>query len=432
MLGIFVDVVLLSLFRKTDGLTGTGSPIARDFKNIVQRFFMKVIGIEVAKASVLCCVLDHIPENPAKYAKTYKAESFRPCREDLTALASKGDLFIMEPTGAYSRVWFEYLTNAGKDVRKVSPKRISHTRRHYGIESKTDRYDAFFIALYGQLYHNKPAEFLVEHAEILRELVLTHHSLSKASSQNASRIWRSLSYEWPEACTTKTGKKPFQSRPFLRADPPGMFRFIAGQPVRGEAKRRAELRQTIGSGLSDLTRLYARHLCELERTQYEIEQQISALLECSEFAAYNAVFDSFDFGAMTRAVLLSRIFPVERFLGDDGRPVIEHVRTDNGRSKRYVSLGSFKLSLGMGTVFKQSGTSSEETPGGAAYARSALFSHCKMKIVISPPTDLTAARRFEHRQYYEQIAPGMPHHKAVMKLAAKISKDLFRDLSQAI
>jgi len=393
---------------------------------------MQVVGIEVAKTSVLCCVLDHVPTDPAKYAKTYKAKVFKPIKADLCKLSELGDLFILEPTGTYSRIWYDFLTRLGKDVRKVSPKRVSHTRRHYGIESKTDRYDAFFIALYGQLNHGKPDEFLADHAETLRDLSLTHRSLSKAVNQNANRIWRSLAYEWPEACFTDKGKKPKQIRPFLNPEPPGLFRFIAGQPVRGSAQKQAQLDQTVGAGLSDLTKLYASHLCDLERAQYDIEQQVSALLQCSEFSPYNEIFDSYGFGPMTRAFILSRIYPIERFLGDDGRPVTEYVRTDKGRSKRYVSLGGFKLSLGLGTVFKQSGDSTEEKPGGAAYARAALFLHCKANIVMRQPSDLSLTRLVEHRRYYEQIAPGMPHHRALMKLSAKITKDLFRDLVQAV
>lgn len=393
---------------------------------------MKVVGIEVAKASILCCVLDGIPDDPAKAAKTYKAIAFRPLRDDLNDLAKLGDLFILEPTGAYSRVWFEYLTNAGKDVRKVSPKRVSHTRRHYGIESKTDRYDAFFIALYGQLNHDKPSEFLSEHAETLRDLVLTHHSLSKAINQNANRVWRFLAYEWPEACIGRTGKKPNQARKFLEDKPGSLFRYLAGESIRLKAKRDQQLAATVGSGVSDLTRLYARHLCELETVQYEIEQQMTAMLQCSDFKAYSEIFDLYGFGPMTSAVILSRIYPIERFLDDRKRPIVEYVQTDRGRSKRRVSLGGFKLSLGMGTVFRQSGDSSEEKPGGASYARSALFFHCKSRIVMQPPKDLSLTRLVEHRNYYQQIAPGRPHHQALMKLSAKICKDLFKDLTATV
>jgi len=389
---------------------------------------MKSVGIEVAKASIICCVLDHIPTDPAKTAKTYKTIALKPTPKDLETLASLGDLFILEPTGAYSRIWFEYLASQDKDVRKVSPKRVTHLRRSHGIESKSDRYDALFLSLYGQLHHGDRSQFLGEHAETLRELVKTHHGLSKAAGQNTNRIYRNLSYEWPEACTTKNGTKPKQSRKFLEAEPPALYRYLAGQPVTGKARRDRELAATVGSGLSDLTQLYARHVCDLERAQYDHETQISALLDCSEFEPYKPVFDSFDFGPMTRAVILSRIHPFNRFLGEGDRPRVEHVRTDHGRSKRRVSLASFKMALGMGTVIAQSGDAFQEKPGGAGYARTALFQHCKVKVVMKPPSDLSAARRVEHRRYYEQISPNMEHRRALMKLSAKITKDLFKDL----
>lgn len=425
-------VVLQSLFLKTNDLTGTRSPVASELTNIVQRFSMLTVGIEVAKTSIVVCILDHIPSDPKKYARTYKAITFQSSKESFEALAKLGDLFLIEPTGVYSRIWFEYLTNVGKDVRKVSPKRITHTRRERGIENKTDRYDAFALALYGQLYHADPSQFLAEHAEELRDLTLTHKNLTKASGQLSNRIWRNLAYEWPEACISKTGKKPHQFRLFLDESPPALYRFLAGQQVTARAKRERELSETIGAGISSLTQLYARHVCDLERAQFEIEQQIAALLQCSEFESYSQVFDLYDFGPMTRAAILSRVFPIERFLGENNRPIVQHVYTDKSRSKRYVSLGSFKLALGMGTVFKQSGNSTEEKPGGASYARSALFQHCKVKIVMRPPKDLSQSRRVEHRRYYEEISQNRPHNQAVMKLAAKICKDLFRDLTAAL
>lgn len=393
---------------------------------------MKIIGIEVAKASILCCELDHIPTDPVKYAKSYKPVTYTVSRDNLTQLASSGDIFVLEPTGVYSRIWYESLKQQGKDVRKVSPKRITHLRRSHGVESKSDRYDAFFIALYGQLHHGDRSQFLAEHAEDLRELVLTHQRLTKQTTGIVASIWRSLSFEWPECCLSSKGSKPQQSRPYGTASPPALFRFLAGEKVQARARRQADLDATAGIGLSGLTRLLATQVCDLERYQYSIEEQISALLQCSEFEPYQSVFDSFDFGPMTRAVLLSRVFPIERFLDDRKRPIVEYVPTDRGRSKRYVSLGSFKLSLGMGTVIAQSGNSYEETPGGPRYARTALFLHAKTKIVMKPPQDLTASRRVEHRRYYENLSAAIPHNKSLMKVCSKISKDLFKDLVKTL
>lgn len=393
---------------------------------------MRVVGIEVAKTSILCCLLNEIPDDPVRFAKTYKPEIFKPDAQNLAKVAELGDLYVLEPTGVYSRIWLDYLKRQGKDVRLVSPKRITHLRRSYGVESKTDRYDAVFIALYGLMHSSDQSQFLGQYAEYLRDLVLTHRTLTKVASQNANRIWRNLAIEWPEACTNKNGGKPAYARKFLEPNPPGIYRFLAGESFQGSSKRANALSGTVGSGLSDLTQMFARHLVEIERAQFAIEEQISALLDCSEFEAYQRVFRLYGFGPMTRAVLLSRIHPIERFLDENNRPIVEYVKTSVGRSKRRVSLSSFKLSLGLGTVVSQSGNAFEEKPGGAAYARSALFLHCKTRIVMRSPSDPEAVRWIEHRRYYEDISSGVPHNRAVMKVCAKICKDLFRDLVSSI
>jgi hypothetical protein len=375
--------------------------------------------------------LDHDPKDPAKGARTYKPQRFKVNRDDLESLSKLGDLFVIEPTGVYSRIWFDYLKDKGKDIRKVSPKRVTHLRRYCGVETKSDRYDAYFLALYGVRNVGDRYAWLEPHAEDLRELVLQHHMLTKATTSVVNRLWRSLSYEWPEVCRSRTGKKPTVSRDFGRDQPPALWRFIAGEPVRGVARRKNSLEATVGQGLSDLTKMWALQACDLERQQFGVEQQIDPLLQLPEFEWYHPIFDEFDFGVMTRAVLLSRIYPFERFLREDGRPIIEWVHTDNGRSRRHRSLGKFRLSLGMGTVVKQSGEKSEEKPGGPAYARSCLFRHVKAKVVMVPAVNSSRRYRARHCRYYADISPDVPHHLACMKVASKITKDLFKALLEA-
>lgn len=391
---------------------------------------MKIIGIEVAKSGVLTCCLENIPSDIRKHARSYKPVTYKPVREDLEKLASSGDIFVIEPTGVYSRIWYDFLKRAGKDVRKVSPKRITHLRRDHGIESKTDKYDAFFLALFGVLRHANKSEFLSDHAEDLRDLILSRQSLTRNTVRLVNQIWRNLAYEWPEIQFSKSGTSAKYSRKFLVESPPAIFRYLADRQVTGKARRDRQLADTVGSGVSDLTRLLACQVCDFERFQYEIECQIQRLLESKEFAPYHQIFDVYGFGPLTSAVVLSRIFPIERYLSADNRPIIERVPGRYGqRSKRYVSLGAFKLSLGMGTVIAQSGTSEDEKPGGATYARSALFQHCKTKIVMSPPKDGYEFRRMEHRKLYETLATtGVKHHRVLMKVSARITKDLFSDL----
>ena len=258
-----------------------------------------------------------------------------------------------------------------------------------------------------------------------------HQMMSKATTANVNRLWRSLSYEWPEVCLTKKGSKPNIGCGFDNPAPAPMLRFIAGEKVRGMATRLASLNNTVGTGLSDLTRLWALQVCDLERQQYGIEQQILQMLQLPEFEAYHKIFDSFDFGPMTRAVVLSRIYPFDRFLRPDGRPIVEWVWTNKGRSRRHRSLGKFRLSLGLGTVIQQSGDSKKEKAGGPAYARAALFCHVKTKVVMTSGYNGSARFRASHCRFYSELSPDVPHRLAVLKTASKITKDLFNALLSA-
>ena len=176
----------------------------------------------------------------------------------------------------------------------------------------------------------------------------------------------------------------------------------------------------------------ALQVCDLERQQYGIEQQILQMLQLPEFEAYHKIFDSFDFGPMTRAVVLSRIYPFDRFLRPDGRPIVEWVYSASGkRTKRKRSLNRFRLALGMGTVVKQSGNAFEQVAGGASYARKALFCHVKTKIVMQGKYAATPYRA-AHCRFYAELGPDVPHRLAVMKTASKITTDLFKALLKAL
>lgn len=121
---------------------------------------MKFVGIEVAKTSVVCCVLTENSSDPARGATTYKPQRFKVVSDDLKTLIALGDIYTIEPTGVYSRIWIEILQKAGRDVRKVAPARVTHLRRYCGIETKSDRYDAYFLALYGLRNHQNIRAFL--------------------------------------------------------------------------------------------------------------------------------------------------------------------------------------------------------------------------------------------------------------------------------
>lgn len=396
-----------------------------------------IVGVEVAKASIVCCCLDldQLPQDYGQFARSYTPQTLLPNLSGLQTLLDLGDTYVIEPTGDYSKIWIDSLRANDKTVLRVNPKRVKALKEYHGIFSKTDRYDGAFLALYGAENLNKPAAFLSDYAEQLRELVLQHNFLSRMTGNHQRRLWQLLSHEWPEVCQSRNGTRPKQDRKWLAPEPPGLWRFIAGEDYLQTARRQTSLDKSIGSGLSDLSRALAAQICELERKQYPLEPKIVELLSDDKFSPYHAVFDLFGFGEMTRACLLSRIFPFGQFLSDTGEPIrIKVPSATGGRShRRDKSLGAFRLSLGNGTKVYQSGQEQKEKAAGPKYARSALWLHIKTRIVMRGcGANLTAPKYLaRHRKLYEDLPP-MPHNKAISKVQSRLVKDLYRELLNSI
>lgn len=393
-----------------------------------------IIGVEVAKTSVVCCKLDDglpIPSDPAQFAHSYIPIPILANSDGLKQLLGLGDHYVIEPTGDYSRIWIDTLKANGKTVLRVNPKRVKALKDYNGIASKTDRYDAAFLAIYGALNAGNPSAFLSDYAEELREATAHHQFLSRMASNLQRRLWQLLSHEWPEVCRTASGKKPQQNREWLCPHPPSLWRFIAGQPTNAAKRRQASLDASIGSGLSGLSKTLATQICDLERQQFPLEERIVAILATSEFAAYHTVFDRFGFGEMTRAVLLSRIYPFERFLDPNGKARREKrpsSKVEGRYHRRDRSLGAFRLALGMGTQVYQSGQLDKRRAAGSKTARTALYLHVGTKVCMHGARGLSQPPKLRsHAEYYNGLGE-MPHKQAVMKVAARITKDLYRDL----
>jgi hypothetical protein len=391
-----------------------------------------IVGIEVGKASIVCCCLDadQIPQDYAAFSRSYTPITLLPNISGLRTLLEMGDAYVIEPTGDYSKIWIDSLRANEKQVLRVNPKRVRALKEYHGIFSKTDRYDGAFLALYGAENLDRPEAFLSDYAEQLRELVLHHNFLSRMCGNHQRRLWQLLSREWPESCRGRSGGKPNQGRKWQVSEPAGLWRFIAGEDYRYASRRQASLDQTIGCGLSELSRTLAAQICELERKQYPIELQISDALESDCFSAYHNVFDLFGLGELTRACILSRIYPFSQFLGPDGLPIkttARSAKTDR-LHRRNKSLGAFRLSLGNGTKVYQSGQTQKERASGPKYARTALYLHVKSQIVLRGNLPGAEPKYLErHRRLYRELPP-MPHNRAISKVMSRLVKDLYKEL----
>lgn len=394
-----------------------------------------ICGLDVGKTSVSVCLLDEVPQDLKRFAQRHRTESVQLDRHGVEYLLSlDADCYALEPTGRYSRPWLEHLRSADKVVRLIPTHRIGRYREYKGLMNKSDRYDPICIAAYALENFSDESAFIDMYAEDLRELMLSRHSLSRLCTSTTNRLWAQLATEWPEVCTTKKGKKPQHKRDFLVTDPPGLWRFIAGEKTRYEKMRSQKLSESIGTGLSDTSTWLASQVCDLHRQMYQQEIEIDQLLNADRFRRYHDVFDDFDFSPKIRAALLCRVFPFEKFLDSDGKPIVEYVYSEGSRrknrmTKRRRSEAAFKLSLGLGMVQKQSGGKTEWVAGGAAYARTAFWQHVKTAVVMKANSLDGGKYLLSHRAYYRQLDKKLPGNRRAMMTASRISRDLFKALS---
>ena len=113
-----------------------------------------------------------------------------------------------------------------------------------------------------------------------------------------------------------------------------------------------------GSGLSELTRQYARMVCHWHSSEAFLERELIELLADEDFQQYHQIFNKFGFGHRERGWLLTRVYPFEGFLG-----------VPKFRSKR-----RFRQALGCGKITSQSGQSSSTSKksSGSAQIHSTL------------------------------------------------------------
>lgn len=331
---------------------------------------MRVIGIDISKNVATCAMLEELPANLQEFSRSEKFVYWHanPNAEDLAAIASlEPEVVIYEPSGGkYEKAFTHYLTAKGIACRKVAGRRLAIYRAEKGLP-KNDHFDALAIAAYGIEKQDDRSAFIpptppeIEH---LRELWLQRFSLNRQRSAMVARLRQQLAFEFPEAmefdCVGKWGR-----------DIPGLIlwlngdrstkgttlwenRYTAGTITRGGKK--VELPGTIGTGISDYTRMVASQLLEIMRAIESQEDAIDTILAKPSYEPYIRAMRSLDFNPSMQAVWLSRIYPFEKFLGEDGRERISRRLSSNERwCTHNQSLAQFKAALGAAIDLPSSG-----------------------------------------------------------------------------
>lgn len=343
-------------------------------------------GLDCGKQSVTACAANDRPDDLKRFATTYRVKSFNSTLPDLQKLADLAQIYFIEPTGLYYRIFCEYLTRAGKTVLLVQSRLVRSHCQHHGISNKSDRIDPAGILDYGIEKLRNPRAFIEVHNQDLRDICSKLRSLDRQKQPIQSLLGARLCYEVPE--WVKVYEQ--SDRDWLESEPPALWRFIAGQKAYNHKKRELELDATHGMGLSNYSRKLADRLCTYERWEHDLEYELAEVLGHEKFKPYHEVFDLLHCPNKVRAHLLTVCYPFERFLLPDGR--VDRIQVIGLRSKRpdqltwrNKSLQAFKLFNGLGTVLKESGSTSKEIAGGSPYIRSQWWRFVKTAVVLRRP-----------------------------------------------
>lgn len=347
----------------------------------------RIIGLDVGGAYSTAFLLEG--DRPKDLRSFVQSKHFTPfrvdhCEEDLTALIEmKADLIVFEPTGFhYEALLINWCDRHNQPWCRVVGRRISAYRQSLGLP-KTDGRDALALACYGVDYADDPSAF-TQPCELidLRHLWIQRDTLQRNRISLVNRLRQTMKHEFPEAADLAMDRKWLDPCPALirwMADDETLASHFANRyrnmHSAGTWKTKSNRKLTttngtIGTGLSAYSRLLARQILESDQMCRDHEQKMIDFLQHPKFAAYNTAFDSLDFSPLVRTIWLTRVYPFERFLGEDGKPIKTKRISHRGKPVTcHVSLGRFKAAVGAGLEPKSSGISQEWMPMGDKLCR---------------------------------------------------------------
>jgi hypothetical protein len=322
-----------------------------------------VLGLDISKSTAAYWLLNQIPQDPKRYARTQriqKIEATPAGRDQLLAL--EFDFAVMEPTGVYSRIWRHWLRQANRPYRLVGHAELAHYRDAWKLQ-KTDKLDSLAMALYGLERGDRPSAFLVERDYQLSDLIAYLDHLNRQKNGYQNNLRQKLIWQLPE----------WQDRHIFRpwkGNVPGILTAIAGEPSQ---KWQREIDSSCGLGLRLETRSLARILIAIEEEEISAERWIDEELNKPQYVPYLAAAEKCGFSHWLTACFIGAIYPFEQFLYA-GRPRIARSlsKVKGLPVKKDESLRAFKLACGMGQIFVQSGDFEGWVAGGSGDMRMTL------------------------------------------------------------
>lgn len=400
-----------------------------------------IVGLDIGRSTAVAAALDFFPPNPKRYFNEHRAEFVRIDTSVLgieQLLALNPTALVMEPTGNwYSAFWREFAINAQIKIYWVGHADLAHQRGSYGFVNKRDDEDAFCLAL---TYLDKRfinihgrARFLQfdsgKVAQVRRKF-LELEQIDKNRTSLVNQLRQRLTLEFPEVA-----RRNFYTSIDLGFTP--LLGWLARRHtytrIQNEYDR--SVARTIGIEISDYTRDQSEAICLLELREKKNIDELSSLLSSPEFSPYLKVFYSFGFGIRMQALMLSQVYPFEKFLVD-GKPYIEWEKGENGKlQKRDRSLRSFQAYMGLSYSLKQSGDKRSKSFHGSTLVRSHLYAWALARIAPQPPKRLNTSignilgEKFDTLRRIDSPIPGKDSFTRVLFRATAL---MFRELRTSL
>lgn len=385
----------------------------------------QILGLDISKSSVSCCLISKIPQDIKEFYYSYPFVSLNVNKEGIDKLlAFNADVAIVEPTGInYSQIWVHHLLSANTEIRYVDHAKLRYYReRHLELPNKDDDADALALAVYGVEHLDNPRKFIYTRTkEIteLRALVLRLEHLNRIKTAIINRTRQDLAWQFPEVALVRSESRT--------QNPPLLWGWLAGE--RESIRYDNLLRSSVGLGITSTVTLHAKRLCNMHIEEYHIEVSIKQILTHSEYDIYIKVFNQFNFGLRIQSLLLTQIYPFDRFL-EDNQPIIKHRkgRISGKLTTRHLSERRFLKTLGLAPTQEYSGDSKKsKVKGGSALAKKILW--LWVFSGVEPKARRTSYFTQKLGKYLDEMkVGGKPVQLARSKTAALAAKLLFRAL----
>ena len=382
---------------------------------------MRVVGLDVCKNAVVSCILDcnARPSEPRQLYYDLDFPKFFANAAGLKELLElKPDVAVMEPTGVnYMKLWAHHLAAAGVEVVLVGHKQLRSYRVNLDLPDKDDQADALALACYYFDHHQSHRRFARLRDPIvsqMRECVFRLHHVNRVQSPIINRLRQDLAWQFPEAAS-------------IGLNAPLFWGWLAGE--RKSSKYDEASKASIGLDLEVETRNNAHLLWQLMQQEQRLELKLRNFLSDARFLPYRQTFKKFGFGDRTEALIISQIYPLENYMGDDGKPEVKirKGKLSGQPTKRHLSLRRFQKALGTAPSREESGDTRRTKKAGSSVCRIAMWQWVFTRIEVkrSRPKSAIAQTLSE---MYDREKKSKPIKLVRSRVAAKASVLLFREL----